>query len=122
MPDPIKGRPIQPGIPIQPARTEPDKPVSKKTADFKVSDAAEQKMEQVVREQFESVASRIRDGVGRGLDKQAILHDLAEHELSAMFGKKASGRMVGDVAEAISNDPNLSRLYDKLYTRATAAE
>ena len=122
MPDPIKGRPIQPGIPIQPARTEDKKPVSKTTADFKVSGAAEQKMEQVVREQFESVASRIRDGVGRGLDKQAILHDLAEHELSAMFGKKASERMVGDIAEAISNDPNLSRLYDKLYTRATAAE
>lgn len=122
MPDPIKGRPIQPGIPIQPARTEAAKPVSKKSADFKVSDAAEQKMEHVVREQFDSVASRIRDGVGRGLDKQAILNDLAEHELSAMFGEKASERMVGDIAEAISNDPNLSRLYDKLYLRATAAE
>ena len=122
MTGPIRNRPIQPGQPVQPTAPQAETTAHKKVTEFGAVHPASERVGQSLRQNFDAVRARIQDGLKRGLDKSAILKELARGELSEMFGGKVTDRMVQAVADAVAGDPNFAQMYSKLFNRASSEQ
>ncbi len=68
---------------------------------------------------FDKLQSRIQEGVAAGQPKQQILESLIGEQLTAQLGEKASPQMTAAVTEKFQSDPQLSQLFNRLYSQAT---
>ena len=105
--------PIGPGEPGGPEKAKP-----KQVFDVAGAERAAEQVKRAVRENYDAVRNRIRDGLNRGLGKDQILEELTRDELADAFGAKVSERMVGSVARAVTEDPSLSQVFGKLFEKA----
>ena len=68
---------------------------------------------------FEKLSSRIKQVVDEGQDKQTILKSVISEQLNEQFGSAATPMMTDAVTEKFLSDPQLSQLFNRLYTQAT---
>ncbi|MBS0196827.1 MAG: hypothetical protein JSR77_08720 [Planctomycetes bacterium] len=67
---------------------------------------------------FNAIAGRIRDGLARRLDRDAIMREVVEAETRERFGPLATPAMTASVAESFRSDPGLVQLVAKLFAAA----
>jgi hypothetical protein len=68
---------------------------------------------------FSRLQSLILDAAGRNLSKQQVLEAVVGQELAAQFGKHATPQLANAVTERFQTDPQLSQLFNRLYSAAT---
>lgn len=68
---------------------------------------------------FSRLQSRIRDAVGKNLAKQQVLETVVGQELTEQFGPKTTPQLATAVTERFQTDPQLSQLFNRLYSAAT---
>ena len=124
MPGPIGRKPIRSTTPPPStgdvAPTQGKKVSAKQPFNVDAAGATPESVEQAVGQQFAAIQSRIQEGLSQGLDRKQILESLARHELSEAFGKGVSDKGTSAVADAVSDDPNLSQLFNKLFKLAAS--
>jgi hypothetical protein len=127
MPGPIDRRrsgpprgPVGPQGPTGPAETGGAEKAKAPKKTFSVGEAqrAAEQIKSVVRDNYELLQTRIRDGLGRGLGKEEILQELTRDELADAFGPNVSGEMVVSVSKAVMDEPSLSQIFSKLFKMA----
>jgi hypothetical protein len=68
---------------------------------------------------YGQLQARIQQGVAAGQPKQQILESLIGEQLTGQLGDKATPQMTTAVAEKFQSDPQLSQLFNRLYSQAT---
>jgi len=74
-----------------------------------------------VRPNFDRIASRITEGLSKGESKEQILEGVVDDHLTQQFGDKATTEMTATVTEKFTDDPQLSQIFNRLYSQAKGA-
>lgn len=68
---------------------------------------------------FSRLQSLIQSAAGKNLSKQQVLESVVSQELSTQFGKHATPQLATAVTERFQSDPQLSQLFNRIYSAAT---
>lgn len=69
---------------------------------------------------FDKLRSRIQEGIAAGHSKQEIMQTLVGEQLQERYGSAATPEMKAAVQERFATDPQMSQLFNRLYSQAAA--